>query len=101
MTDTANDSVVLTQLQVSFHMESDLVHSVGKSSVFKILLQTDVRTSIMASPPALTNSAGMLSTPDDFPIFNTLNAASTSFRWICSSSDFYGQSSTVRSPTVS
>ena len=55
----------------------------------------------MASPPALTNSAGIISTPDDFPIFNTLNAASTSSRRIGSSSGFYGQSSTVGSPTIS
>ena len=32
----------------------------------------------MASPPAWTRSAGMLSTPADFPIFSALNAASTS-----------------------
>ena len=38
--------------------------------------------SIMASPPAWTNSAGMLSTPADFPIFSSLNAASTSSRRI-------------------
>ena len=33
--------------------------------------------SVMASPPALTNSAGMLSTPADVPIFSALTAAST------------------------
>ena len=37
--------------------------------------------SIMASPPAWTNSAGMLSTPADFPIFSALTAASTSSLW--------------------
>ena len=31
----------------------------------------------MASPPALTHSAGMLSMPADFPIFSALTAAST------------------------
>ena len=40
---------------------------VGHSLVFQILLQIEVRMSIMASPPAWTNSAGMLSTPADFP----------------------------------
>ena len=51
---------------------------VGHSPVFQILLQIVVRLSIMASPPAWTNSAGMLSTPADFPIFSALAAVSTS-----------------------
>ena len=55
---------------------------VGHSPVFQILLQIAVRTSIMASPPAWTNSAGMLSMPADFPIFSALTAASTSSRRI-------------------
>ena len=38
--------------------------------------------SIMATPPALTNSAGMLSTSADIPIFSALTAASTSSRRI-------------------
>ena len=52
--------------------------------------------SIMASPPAWTNSAGMLTTPADFPIFSALTAASTCSRRIgwCSSSGICGQSST-------
>ena len=76
---------------------------VGHSPVFQILLQIAVRMSIMASPPAWTNSAGMLSTPADFPIFSALTAASTSFRRIgwCSSSGICGQSSTIGSPLVS
>ena len=53
---------------------------VGHSPVFQILLQIVVRMSIMASPPAWTNSAGMLSTPADFHIFSALTAASTSSR---------------------
>ena len=53
---------------------------VGHSPVFQILLQIEVRMSIMASSRALTNSAGMLSTPADFPIFSVLTAASTSYR---------------------
>ena len=50
---------------------------VGHSPVFQILLQTAVRMSIMASPPAWTSSAGMLSTPADVPVFCALTAAST------------------------
>ena len=55
---------------------------VGHSPVFQILLQIEVRKSIMASPPAWTNSAGMLFTPADFPIFSALTAASISSRRI-------------------
>ena len=55
---------------------------VGHSPVFQILLQIVVRMSVMASPPAWTNSAGMLSTPADILIFNALAAASTSSRRI-------------------
>ena len=51
---------------------------VGHSPVFQILLQIVVRMSVMASAPSWTNSAGMLSTPADFPIFSALTAASTS-----------------------
>ena len=50
---------------------------VGYFSVFQILLQIAIRMSIMASP-AWTNSAGMLSTSADFPIFSALTAASSS-----------------------
>ena len=55
---------------------------VGRSPIFQILLQIVVRMSVMASPPAWTNYAGMLSTPADFPIFSALSAASTSSRRI-------------------
>ena len=55
---------------------------VGPSPVFQILLQTEVRMSVMASSPAWTNSACMLSMPADFPIFSALTAASTSSRRI-------------------
>ena len=51
---------------------------VGHSPVFQILLEIEVRMSVMASPPSWTNSAGMLSRLADFPIFSTLTAASTS-----------------------
>ena len=82
---------------------SDLVHSNEYSLVFKILLQTGVRTSIMASPHALTNSAGMLSTPAEFSIFSGLTAASISSRRIGSGSSpgICGQSSTIKSPSIS
>ena len=55
---------------------------VGHSPVLQILLQIAVKMSIMASPSAWTNSAGMLSMPADFPIFSTLTAASTASRRI-------------------
>ena len=44
----------------------NLVHSVGYSPVFKIVLQTEIRTSIMASP-TLKISDDMLSNPAVFP----------------------------------
>ena len=69
MADADDGSVVCTAagfLSFGRMITRDLVHSVGHSPVFKILLQTEVRT----SPPALTNSADMLSTPADFTIFN-------------------------------
>ena len=49
---------------------------------FGLFVISFVRMSIMASPPAWTNSAGMLSKPADFPIFSALTAASTSSRRI-------------------
>ena len=55
---------------------------VGHSPVFQIMLQIEDRMSIMASLPASTISAGMLSTPTDWPIFSALTAASTSSRRI-------------------
>ena len=58
--------------------------------------------SIMASPPAWTNSAGMLSTPADFPILSALTAAFISSRRVgrCSSPGICGQSGTIESPSV-
>ena len=55
---------------------------VGRSPVSQILLQIEVRVSIMATSPAWTYSAGILTTPADFPIFSALTAASTAFRRI-------------------
>ena len=55
---------------------------VGHSPVLQILLQIAVRMSIMASPSAWTNFAGMLSMLADFPIFSALTADSTTSRRI-------------------
>ena len=48
-------------------MTKDWVHEVGHSLGCQILLQIVVRAVITSSPPAWTSSAGMLSTPADFP----------------------------------
>ena len=61
-------------------MTKDWVHGVGHSPVRQILLQIVVRAVITSSPPAWTSSAGMLSTPADFPFFNNCTAASNSLR---------------------
>ena len=61
-------------------MTKDWVHGIGHSPVCQILLQIVVRTLITSSPPAWTSSAGMLSTPADFPFFNDCTAASTFLR---------------------
>ena len=61
-------------------MTKDWVHRVGHSPLCQILLQIVVRAVITSSPPAWTSSAGMLSTPADFPFFNDCTAASTSVR---------------------
>ena len=47
-----------------------------------LLLQIGDKMSGITSPPAWTYSAGVLSTPADFPILNALTAASTSCRRI-------------------
>ena len=49
----------------------------GQSSVFQILVRSEVKTSIMVSPTAWTNSAGTLSTPADFSSFSALTAAAS------------------------
>ena len=78
----------------------DWVHGVSHSPVCQILLQIVVRAVITSSPLAWTSSAGMLSTPADFPYFNDCTAASTSLRrmgW-SSSVSFWVQFSTDGSP---
>ena len=55
---------------------------VGHYPVSQILLQIVVRMLNFASPPAWTNSAGMLYTPADFPINSALTSASTTSRRI-------------------
>ena len=61
-------------------MTKDWAHGVVHSPVCQILLQIIVRAVITSSPPSRTSSAGMLSTPADFPFFNDCTAASTSLR---------------------
>ena len=81
-------------------MTKDWVHGVGHSPVCQILLQIVVRAVITSSPPAWTSSAGMLSTPADFPFFNDCTEASTSLRrmgW-SSSVSVWVQFSTEGSP---
>ena len=73
MSDKADGSVVLAQLQVAFLWgcdNLDWVHVIGHSPVFQILLQIEVSMSYSGSPPVWTNFAGMLSTTADFPIFS-------------------------------
>ena len=60
-------------------MTKDLVHVVGHSPVCQILLQIVERVVFTFCPPDWTSSAGMSSTPADFPFFSDSTAASTSF----------------------
>ena len=53
-------------------MTKDRVHRVGHSPVCLILFQIVVRAVVTSSLPAWTSSAGMLSTPADFPFFNDI-----------------------------
>ena len=55
---------------------------VSHSPVFQILFEIEVRMSIITSPPAWSNSAGMLSTAAGVSIFSAFTAASTSSRRI-------------------
>ena len=98
MADKADGYVDLTQFQVSFLKKSD--KQVGHFTVFKILLQTQFRTSFMVSPSASTNHVGMLSTPADFPFFSALTAALILSRRR-PSSGIRGLLSTVGPPSVS
>ena len=61
-------------------MTKDWVHGVGHSPICQILLQVVLRAVITSSPPAWTSSAGMSSTPADFPFFSDCTAASTFLR---------------------
>ena len=67
VTDEADRSVVLALLQVAFLITKDWVHGVGHSPMCQNLLQIVVRVVITSSPHARPSSAGMLSTPADFP----------------------------------
>ena len=84
-------------------MTKDWVHGVGHSPVCQIVLHIVMRAVITSSPPAWTSSAGMLSTPADFPFFSDCTAASTSLRrmgW-SSSVSVWVQFSTDGSPLAS
>ena len=61
-------------------MTRDWVHNIGHSPVCQILLQIVMKAVITSSPSAWTSSAGMLSTPPDFPFFVDCTEASTSLR---------------------
>ena len=97
--DESDRSVVLALLQVALLgsvMTTVCVHGVGHSPVCQILRQIAVKAVITSSPSAWTSSAGMLSTPPDFPFFSDCTAASTSLRrmgW-SSSVSVWGQFST-------
>ena len=106
MTDEADSSVVLAELQVALlgcEIICNWVHRVGYSPVLQILLQISVKTSSIVSPPAWTSSASILSFQADFTFFREATAISTSSRRIgCrSSSRGWLQSSTALSPQLS
>ena len=68
---------------VSFSGEKtirDRIQGYGYSPVLEILSQMTVRALIMVLYPSFINSAGMLSSPADFPSFSNSTAASTSSR---------------------
>ena len=82
-------------------MAKDWVHGVAHSPVCQILLHIAVRAVITSSPPAWTSSAGMLSTPADFPFFNDCITAFTSLRrmgWSSSVSEYTSVQIDLRLP---
>ena len=64
-------------------MTKNWVHGLCHSPVCQILLQIVVTAVITSSPPAWISSAGVLSTPADFPFFTDCTAASIFLRRIC------------------
>ena len=79
---------------------NDWVYGVGHSPVRQILSKIVVTAVITSFSLAWTSSAGILSTPADFPFLNDCTAASTSLRrmgWT-SPVSVWGQSSTDGSP---
>ena len=81
-------------------MTKDWVHGVGHSPICQVLLQNVIRAVITSSPSVWTSSAGVLSTPADFPFFSDCTAASASLRrmgWLSSVSAWV-QFSTDGSP---
>ena len=59
---------------------SDFVHSFGHVLVSQIVCHMIINASIIASPPCLISSAGMLSAPGDFCVFSIRIASSNSAR---------------------
>ena len=55
-------------------MRSNWVYGVGHFFIIHILFHMAVRALMTCSPPALISSAGILSTPDDFPFFSAFTA---------------------------
>ena len=93
MTDEAYCSVVLALLPVNFYEKCNDQGLDPRGWPFSCLpdfKQIVVTAVITSSPPACTSSAGMLSTPADFPFFSDCTAASTSLQrmgWSSSVSD--------------
>ena len=81
-------------------MTKDWVHGVGPSPDCQIVLQIAVTAVMTSSQAAWTSSAGMLSTPADFPFFSDCTVASISLRmiWWSSSVCVWGQFSNDESP---
>ena len=62
-------------------VQSSHIKAVCMSKLFRnYMLQIVMRAVITSSPPAWTSSAGVLSTPANFPFFSDCTAASTSLR---------------------
>ena len=96
----------MAQLQVFFLWESDNRGFSPCGWPFLLSSRSSCRLRpgfIMASPPALSNSACMLSAPTDVPTLSAVSAASASSRRMGrgSSSGICWQSSIVDSPSVS
>ena len=91
MADEADRAVIVTLFEVSFLEESyyeRLCPLLGHFPVFHATLQMMVSTLTISSPPVWISSAGMLSTPGDFPFLRAFMTSSTSDLRIVSSAWF-------------